>query len=225
MHSSKISITQCSTVRSPPKYSLKGRERERSADESAPGPGKYGVPNIDEKFRRSCSFSFGSSSRLGDKKWAGLPGPGTYTAVDPNAQGPMFGFGSAARIPKAKERKTPDPGEYKIFKPLASGQITLAGKRTGQKFLHSVPGPGSYDPDFKPTQPALPVPLLNMGEEKSLTFKVRSETPAPGTYPALKELGGNITTQSSPSFSMYGRRKPPPADTTPGPTYPHYTQF
>jgi len=224
-HLNKINITQCSTVRSSPKFSLYGRPPEKKGDEAAPGPGKYGVPNIDEKLKRTATFSFGSSTRAGDKKWAGLPGPGTYTAVDPNQTAPTYGFGSASRMPKDKERKTPDPGAYKVQKPLLSRQFTLAGRHAGKKFLHSVPGPGSYQPDFGQVQDTLPVPVLNMGEEKSLTFKVRSETPAPGTYPPLKEMGGNIAIRSCPNFSMYGRRKPPPADSTPGPVYPHYSQF
>jgi len=221
----KINISQCSTVRSSPKISLAGRSPDRKPDESAPGPGKYGVPNIDEKFKRSASFSFGSSTRAGEKKWAGLPGPGTFTPVDPNQTSPMYGFGGAKRIPEAKRSKGPDPGDYKVNKQLLSRQFTLAGRHAGKKFTHSVPGPGSYKPDFAPVQDALPTPVLNLSEEKSLTFKVRHENPAPGTYPPLKELGGNIAIRSCPNFSMYGRRKPIPADATPGPVYPHYTQF
>jgi len=204
---------------------LYSRPSDKSRDEAAPGPGKYGVPNIDERFKKTPTFSFGTSTRPGEKKYAGLPGPGVYTPVDPNQLSPKWSMGSAARIPTQKPKKGPDPGAYKVSQPLLSKQFTLAGRFPGKKYTHTIPGPGTYEPDFKQVHESPGTILLNMQEEKSLTFKVRNDNPAPGTYPPLKELGGNIAIRSCPNFSMYGRRKPPKADATPGPEYPHYSVF
>mmetsp|Transcript_94306 Transcript_94306/g.219126 ORF Transcript_94306/g.219126 Transcript_94306/m.219126 type:complete len:230 (+) Transcript_94306:166-855(+) len=223
----KVKLDTSSTNRSAPQWTLKGRLKD-STYERAPGPGKYGCPSVNERFRSSPSFGFGTSQREFTKKFGGLPGPGAHTPVDPNQTSPMWGFGSGNRLPAYKDRGTPAPGKYELKGAMESRSMTLGGRHAGRgkKRPSSVPGPGAYRPLYDQVEDAPGrVAMGGSSREKGSFADTKTCAPGPGTYPLLKELGGNITTRSCPSFSFTSRRRPPRSDATPGPCFTNYSQF
>eukprot|EP00930_Biecheleria_cincta_P032438 TRINITY_DN22512_c0_g2_i1.p1 TRINITY_DN22512_c0_g2~~TRINITY_DN22512_c0_g2_i1.p1 ORF type:complete len:232 (-),score=29.23 TRINITY_DN22512_c0_g2_i1:32-727(-) len=225
----KVKLTSLSTNRSAPTFSMTGRHKERLGDEAVPGPGKYGTPNVDHKFKKVTNVSFGSSVRVNDKKWKdGAPGPGAYSPFDPNQGTAMWGFGTQDRLPKKKAIVSPPPGTYQMPSSLTKRACTFAGKPEGKPDLSQGPSPGSYAPNWN--QVVRSVSNVNFGSEKrenAATFKSLSDAPGPGNYPVLNELGGNITTHISPAYTMTSRRKPPrnDSDLSPGPSFTQISQF
>mmetsp|Transcript_10492 Transcript_10492/g.29160 ORF Transcript_10492/g.29160 Transcript_10492/m.29160 type:complete len:226 (-) Transcript_10492:69-746(-) len=222
----KVKLHSSSTCRSSPQWSFTSRLKD-SSDEGAPGPGKYGAPSVQEKYRSSPSCSFGTSVRETNKKFAGLPGPGTHTPFDPNLTSPMWGFGSAARIPKTKDTGAPAPGKYKLPGAIQTRNMTMGGRHAGrQKRSSSMPGPGAYMPSYDQVE-SCPgrVSMGSESREKASFTKTSSDAPGPGNYKAMEELGGNIVTRSCPNFTMSSRRRPAKSDATPGPCLTVYSQF
>ncbi|CAL1153974.1 unnamed protein product, partial [Cladocopium goreaui] len=215
----KVKMNALSTCRSAPEVSFKARYKERDADEAAPGPGKYGVPSCDVKYRRTLDVSFGASSRLMNKKWSGgAPGPGAYTPFMPNQSGRTCSFGTGPRLPKAKETDGPPPGNYPLRSSLNTKAVYFAGKPEGKEGTGKSPDPGAYKLNMTQVYKTQPVPFFGSESREKALMKPSNGAPGPGHYPLMKELGGNVTTRISPSFSFQGRRKPPRSDkdTAPG---------
>lgn len=226
-HAISIKLLTSSTNPAPPKYSFAGRPEGKDSGELVPGPGKYGCPSLKEKYRSTPSASFGSSVRAIDKKFKGQPGPGSYTPIDPNDTTPKFGFGTASRLPVKKVMMGPDPGAYKVSKGLSERSITFAGRRQGKQGT-SGPGPGMYENGLKKgyemTWKSDGNVAIGTGNRPDPFGK--NDGPSPGTYEVRQDLGKEfVGSASCPNFSMYSRRKPVRSDATPGPIYPHYTQF
>eukprot|EP00440_Ansanella_granifera_P024285 gb/GFBE01026381.1/.p1 GENE.gb/GFBE01026381.1/~~gb/GFBE01026381.1/.p1 ORF type:complete len:229 (+),score=37.10 gb/GFBE01026381.1/:1-687(+) len=223
----KVKLANLSTCRSAPTFSFAGKSKERAGDEAVPGPGKYGVPSTHLKYKKVLNVSFGSSERLSNRKFKGdaAPGPGAYNPFDPNGFSPLYGFGSEKRLAKKKESDTPPPGAYKMPSTLTNKASSFAGKPEGKPALSTGPGPGSYKPSFAQTTRSLPSVSFG-GEARLKTGKV-TDSPGPGQYPVLNELGGNITTHISPAYSMSSRRPAPrnDVDLAPGPSFTQYSQF
>mmetsp|Transcript_6723 Transcript_6723/g.11573 ORF Transcript_6723/g.11573 Transcript_6723/m.11573 type:complete len:237 (+) Transcript_6723:102-812(+) len=226
----KIQLQQLSTVRSSPKFSFAGRPDGSATDKrskSQPGPGTYGIPSLKEKFHSTPSFGFGSGQREStkDTKWGEkfkIPGPGSYTATDPYGKGSQYGFGSQARIPKRRLPDSPPPGTYHKETRMGGKEFTMSGRYTGGKMI-AVPGPGTYAASIEPTRTAPPQWGFGFCGRKDLK---KDAVPGPGSYEPISDLGAaNNVTKASPSYSMKSRRRPVKSDSTPGPSFPPYSQF
>mmetsp|Transcript_33305 Transcript_33305/g.72711 ORF Transcript_33305/g.72711 Transcript_33305/m.72711 type:complete len:225 (-) Transcript_33305:57-731(-) len=219
-----VKIYADSTCRSSPKWSIHGRGEGSDKGEIVPGPGKYGAPSVEEKFRRSSSYCFSSSVREGQRNFptGTLPGPGTYCPDDPNQTSERWAFGTCSRMPKQKVAKSPDPGTYDIRRRLTDKSVTIGTRREGKR-NYLIPGPGFYTAGHAQTTTS--EPRWVFGNEKRDIFGKEKKTPGPGSYETTKGLGGTAaTTRSSPTFSMSSRRRPVRSDVTPGPTIIH-SQF
>ena len=224
----KVKMNALSTCRSAPEVSFKARYQEPPADEAAPGPGKYGTPSCDVKYRRTLDVSFGASSRLMNKKWSGgAPGPGAYSPFMPNQSGRTCSFGTGPRLPKAKETDGPPPGNYPLRSSLNTKAVYFAGKPEGKAGTGKSPDPGAYKLNMTQVYKTQPVPFFGSESREKALMKPSNGAPGPGHYPLMNELGGNVTTRISPSFSFQGRRKPPRSDkdTAPGPSFTVVTCF
>merc|ERR550514_2652135 len=108
-----VCLTDLSNCQAAPKWSFRGRSPMKST-EGAPGPGRYGATSPDkDKFSRSATFGFGTSSRDGTF-FGSLPGPGAYTPSRTSTlpEVPRWGFGSEARLRHHRRSTTPGPGSY-----------------------------------------------------------------------------------------------------------------
>jgi hypothetical protein len=222
-----LKYTETSTHLKAPKWSFTGPPPGTEKLEQAPGPGKYGCPSLKEKFRSTPNISFGTSVRAFEKKYNVQIGPGTYTPKDPNQTSAMYGFGTASRLPKTRPLTCPDPGAYRTAPGLATRDLTMGGKREG-KGVQIAPGPGQYHNGLEKGFKALwhKDADVSFGTEKRAEPFKDLEGPPPGTYKVATDLGKDLQTSAScPNFSFYSRRRPMRADATPGPIYPHYTQF
>eukprot|EP00929_Paragymnodinium_shiwhaense_P019118 TRINITY_DN13138_c0_g1_i1.p1 TRINITY_DN13138_c0_g1~~TRINITY_DN13138_c0_g1_i1.p1 ORF type:complete len:241 (+),score=49.63 TRINITY_DN13138_c0_g1_i1:127-849(+) len=235
----KINVLALSTNLSPPKWSIKGKSEGKTKGQVCPGPGKYGVPDISCKYKRTPTVGFGSGQRMTEKKYAGLgPGPGSYTAFDPNdpgfapgaISGPAFGFGTAARIPVRKMSTTPEPGQYAVSKKLCSDRAFSFGGRQEGKKSASGPGPGQYAGHAMERAWAATSKSdgnVSMGSAERIKELKPDKGPGPGQYyrPGVSFDNTGTGTKSAPNFSLYSRRPPAKGDATPGPNTPHYSQF
>eukprot|EP00927_Polykrikos_kofoidii_P072267 TRINITY_DN68400_c0_g1_i1.p1 TRINITY_DN68400_c0_g1~~TRINITY_DN68400_c0_g1_i1.p1 ORF type:complete len:257 (-),score=17.80 TRINITY_DN68400_c0_g1_i1:267-968(-) len=225
----KISIVQQSTHKRAPKFSFQSRPETKNSGQAVPGPGQYGRPSIDLNYKSTQNVSFGSSTRTMAKDFKGLPGPGKYEPKDPYATSPMFGFGSGSRLPKVKDSGVPPPGHYDVRNGPQLKTFTMGGSRVGKK-SPATPGPGQYEggglkKGYEMTWHQDMQTRIAPGTRPSC-LDVKSDTPGPGHYTQTGELGKtNVASRSCPNFSLYSRRKPVKSDSTPGPIYPHYTQF
>lgn len=197
---------------------------------SCPGPGKYGVPDVSQKYQMLPRVSFGTGEqRVGDraqKKFGGpgsIPGPGAYTPFDPNQTTPQFGFGTGKRIPKPRPEQAPPPGTYESHgSTLSQKTVGMASRMTGGRAM-SVPGPGAYSEDIAPTREKAPSVAIGTGTRTD-TFKDQ-KLPGPGAYDSKTMLCTNPIAKGSCSFTFKSRRRPVKADATPGPIFAPYSQF
>mmetsp|Transcript_43631 Transcript_43631/g.112754 ORF Transcript_43631/g.112754 Transcript_43631/m.112754 type:complete len:323 (-) Transcript_43631:76-1044(-) len=190
-------------------------------NEAAPGPGRYGVPSVEEKYKAQPCFTFGAGGRPmakevnKDERRGRQPGPGAYMPFESfgSSKSGGFGFGTAAKIPVKKPMQAPDPGAYKTeASTLIKRQVSLGAKRIGKRSL-SMPGPGAYMPQFSQTETNLARSLLDTAEDRSKAgnadIAFRAALPGPGQYAPMRELGGgNMVTQRSPDFTFAAKRKP-----------------
>mmetsp|Transcript_107790 Transcript_107790/g.310429 ORF Transcript_107790/g.310429 Transcript_107790/m.310429 type:complete len:240 (-) Transcript_107790:88-807(-) len=230
-----VKLSGLSTCRSAPSFSFGGRWKERTAVEVAPGPGKYGVPSNAETTRRAATAKFGSGIRAFEKEWnkPTIPGPGSYSAIDPNQTPPVCSFGSATR-PNKKPPVGPEPGAYSLGSTLTKRGVVinaLSDTKPRKEKQHFSPPPGHYGVpklDGVRTAPANTV-WSKMTEDRGKTDFTKNTvvSPDPGTYPPLPELGGNICTRTSPAFSLPGRARDLKPDNAnyPGPYVADYSSF
>merc|ERR1719498_2299641 len=221
-------ITQCSHARNAPKWSF-GAKTESSLvrSSSCPGPGKYGVPSVEQKYNKLPNWGFGSSeqrpsvSKRFDKS-ATVPGPGSYTPLDPNATTSKFGFGTESRMPKRRTSEGPPPGTYDANKSsLSSRTVSMASRMEGGRAI-SVPGPGAYSAKIEPTREAAPHFSMGSGVRKEALRD--QKFPGPGTYSDTKHTACK---RGSPVYSFKSRRRPikSDSDSAPGPIFAPYSQF
>lgn len=234
----KIKIYSDSTKRSHPQWSMSERfytkaEKAKQVGEhmdevqNAPGPGKYGVPSTQHRFQKVPNVFMAHSQRETARKFAGAPGPGSYTPYDPNEKKIVFGFGSASRIPKDRNKEghePKDPFKYCKSKDLDATGKTMAGRGSGGRRTLEEPGPGAYKPNFVQTEPA--EPRWGAGTGGRSNWQGVNKNPPPWHYKGLpaSTLGQNATSQSSPSFSLVGRKKPLRGDNYPSP-FADFSQF
>merc|ERR1719167_1184807 len=99
----------------------------------------------------------------------------------------------------------------------------MSGRFEERKKLGISPPPGQYGiPKLDGITTDPPRALWGKSsEDRSKTSFIKSTvvSPGPGVYEPLKELGGNITTKTSPAFTMSSRRRPVRPDNggVPGP--------
>lgn len=226
----KVKTHTSSRVRSSPKYSLAARIEGPSFKESAPGPGIYGIPSVSPTVRRSQSWSFASSTRASNRKFAGSgePGPGAYSVHDHEP----FKFiqktvmGTDARMPDKRVSAVPPPGTYPKKSTLGEQGITILGRHEVTP-ASTTPAPGSYTPSFTQVHKKPPLPHVDTREdrEKADTFKTKSwksGAPDPGYLGATR-----IMSRTEPSFSLGSRRRPAKSDSMagPGPVLTDYSVF
>jgi len=227
-----LKFTTLSTCRSAPSFSFGGRPVEKHRD-IAPGPGKYGIPSRRETSSVAPSTRFGGGGRVATKVWdkPAIPGPGTYTAFDPNRTAPAVVFGSEARLPKARAPLGPDPCKYTKDSTLFSKGMTISSRFEARKSKSPWPEPGHYgiprDDGIRTAPPS--AAWSKMSEDRGKTDFTRSSVVSvdPGKYEPLKEMGGNVVTRIAPAYSFNSRPRPlkPDNHSVPGPSVPHYTQF
>merc|ERR1712232_506124 len=133
----------------------------------------------------------------------------------------------AARLPVAKNSGVPPPGTYNVATKLKAQDITFAGKREGKR-SSSMPGPGQYSrlkQGFDATFESEPTYSFGNSQRPDINGH-KDATPDPGHYKLPKCFGDSLPTMKSvPNIAMASRRKPLRADSTPGPIFPHYSQF
>ena len=120
------------------------------------------------------------------------PAPNTYNPAFTQAKlkAPEFKIGSGMRATSYDERKAklvPAPGAYEIkskaFEGLERPKFHMGQKLTFDdttKYIHSVPGPGTHDPAYKPTKSRSPV--YSMGAKFNAQKDTTVIVPGPGTY-------------------------------------------
>lgn len=236
----KIKLHVDSTKRSSPQWSMPERfytRVEKKAQEGevveplamSPGPGAYGRPNINTRFRSVPNVAMTGSVRETSKKYAGAdPGPGSYTPFDPRRKKTSYSFGSEARIPKdanAREGHGPaDPFKYNKGKKLdAPGKSFLGRGFEGSKRALSTPGPGAYKPNFVQTE--LAEPKWSPGSGPRSNWQGTNSNPPPWHYKLPRTTMGPQATMPTPAtYAFTSRRKPVRADSVPA-GYVTFSQF
>lgn len=191
---------------------------------TAPGPGTYGTGTSTEKdkYARSASYGFGTSSRDG-RSFQGLPGPGAYTPFDPNITSPKWGLGSEARLGAVRRSQTPGPGTYDTRGNMEGLQKSFSARLDGSSKKFSAPGPGGYTPFH--TQVENLEPRWGFGTSSRPELLGKSKTPGPGSYEYLTALSNSPVFNSCPKYTLKPRRNPLKSADTPGPKFGPYTQF
>merc|ERR1719191_675930 len=106
-----VRATALSTIRSTPKWSMRGKPEIKQSFQSAPGPGAYNVPSPDKfgKYGTSAKFSFQAATRNG-LPGGQAPGPGAYTPNNPNLRSRGGVPFTTARRTDASRSQSPGPG-------------------------------------------------------------------------------------------------------------------
>lgn len=219
-----IVLTSQSVHKNAPKWSMTARGKARERGSTAPGPGQYIPVAADkDKFNRTPSYGFGTSSRDG-KSFRGLPGPGSYTPQNPNFFSPKWAMGSESRLGPVRRSQTPGPGEYDTRGNMEGLQKSfsarLDGGALGKRSL--TPAPGNYD--VKHIQVEEAGQRWGFGTSSRPELLGKSKTPGPGSYEYASALSGSPTTANCPKYTLKPRRNPLKSAETPGPAGP-YTQF
>lgn len=233
----KVQVYVDSTVRSAPKFSMGGRFYDKvekakhegetiAAPPAPPGPGHYGRPSVNTRFRSTPTVNLAGSERETARKFAGAPGPTDYTPFDPNQKKISYGFGSEARIPKDRNREghsPADPFKWAKSRPLDAPGKTMAGRGAGGKRSQSMPGPGAYKPNF--TQTEIAEPKWGPGTGGRSNWQGMNKNPPPWHYKTPRSSMGPTQTMPTPlTYSFTSRRKPVRADSVPA-GYATFSQF
>eukprot|EP00927_Polykrikos_kofoidii_P057244 TRINITY_DN51364_c0_g1_i1.p1 TRINITY_DN51364_c0_g1~~TRINITY_DN51364_c0_g1_i1.p1 ORF type:complete len:461 (-),score=80.46 TRINITY_DN51364_c0_g1_i1:61-1386(-) len=229
-------MTQVSTFRSGPKYTLASRGQSMFLRSSAtPAPGTYNLPDeTKSKYKGVPQFSFGGVSRfgLGESPNKKQPGPGAYNPRDPTLHvEAKVGFGTAVRgRGSLVAQANPGPGAYEQKSGIGNGgKMFTAGGRHPTSYMRarSLPGPGAYNPSQGATLQSPPKCGFGTSTRDDVGGRARNlAMPGPGAYELqnFKSVGAD-----APKFSATSRRKMHDLNSyvTPGPgTYnSHVTSF
>ena len=203
---------------SPPAFSMgKGKERNmevrRDRDLKNVGPGSYDRTFADKKKEPTYSMGAKLSSSLVRRDAGSSPEPGRY---DPShalskSKSPAYRIGTEQRSAGFDQRKAklvPGAGHYEtrsmafnIEKPKFHMGQKLTHDDT-QKFIHSVPGPGSHSPTIAPSK--FRAPTYSMGAKLSSSLTRNENVPGPGTYVNTAEK----MKQTAPSFGFGTSKRP-----------------
>jgi len=206
----EYSLASLSHYKSAPKFSFTSAPAVKDKKANMPGPGNYKPTPTDlDKFRRSSSWSMGSTGNMGSgKEWSKLPGPGAYTLPSSASTGPKWAFSTDDRLRERKKSCTPAPGTYETSrKGLGGLEMSICSKPEGAK-LAKMPGPGAYKVSQDTLSKFQSSPSVSFGAATKKELK--SQTPGPGAYVQKGSLGGS-------SYSIKGRYEPPKPFVTPGP--------
>lgn len=220
----QIVMTSQSVHKSAPKWSMCPRARGKEAGSTAPGPGAYGFTAPDkDKFSRTPSFGFGTSSRDG-KSFRGIPGPGAYTPLDPRFQSTKVAIGSEPRLGAIRRSQTPGPGTYDTRGNMEGLQKSFSARLDGGAMgkRSNTPAPGNYNVAHSQTEET--TARWGFGTSSRPELLGPSKSPGPGTYEYMTALGGSAVTANCPKYTLKPRRNPLKSTETPGPAAP-YTQF
>jgi len=155
------------------------------------GPFSYEKSFADKKQEASYSMGKKLESSLTNKHLCS-PAPNNYNPSFSQSKfkAPEFKIGSGMRATSYDERKAklvPAPGAYEIkskaFEGMEKPRFHMGQKLTfndTQKYIHSVPGPGTHDPAYRPTKNKSPVYSMGAKFEKQKDTTVI--VPGPGNY-------------------------------------------
>jgi len=207
----EYSLASLSSYKSSPKFSFTSAPGVKDKKTNIPGPGKYKPTSTElDKFRRSASWSMGStSSNMTGKEWSSLPGPGAYALPTAGATGPKWAFSTDDRHREKKKSSAPGPGAYDTSRKGLSGLGMSICSKPGGARASATPGPGAYKPSQHCCSNLPSSPSVSFGAAKKTDLKT-SQTPGPGAYTQKGSLGGS-------SYSIKGRHDPPKPFVTPGP--------
>lgn len=198
----------------------RGKASERGS--TAPGPGSYGFTSAEkDKFSRTPSFGFGTSSRDG-KNFRGMPGPGAYTPNNPNFASPKWPMGSEPRLGSIKRSATPGPGTYDTRGNMEGLQKSFSARLDGGAMGKRSETPSFYTVNHAQTEES--TARWGFGTSSRPELLGPSKSPGPGTYEYMSALGGSPVTANCPKYTLKPRRNPLKSAQTPGPAGP-YTQF
>jgi Sperm-tail PG-rich repeat len=164
------------TIGEGPKISLHARLNNKIKIPT-PGPGAYSP----EKDLSIPGFLFGSSKKeimLGSESF----GASMYNIQAPSST-PKWKFGSERRKSIAIDNKIPGPGSYEKGGTFEKPKITFKAKLKdlNDKYIKSVPGPGTYNQTVKDFTPSWSVPKADRGvaltkpQKESLMGKIDSK--------------------------------------------------
>lgn len=214
MADKEINLTNSSSYKNQPKWSIAARIPCRELKKGMPGPGAYGNTHTEtDKFSCSQKYTMSGGGRDG-KEWATFPGPGQYAPGKDGKTPPKWGFGSEARLHETKRGRTPGPGQYETRGNLEGLHFSVASRPGGAGKLGVGPGPGQYKPSYDQIFETAPKNSFGSGSRSELAL---SKSPGPGQYEALPILGGSCGVRSPPRFTIAGKRNTPGTDQTPGP--------
>lgn len=225
-------LTNLSSCKNAPKWSMRGRSavKEGGLGAKGPGPGSYGVTKP-EKTRgpRAPAANFGTALRdPSDAALRQLPGPGQYTPATTVGKTPQFGFGTSLRGGPAgpggnSAAQQPGPGAYDVRKDIGGRAPAFSSRYESQKGRSLTPGPGQYATNLMGDHPG---PRFGFGTSERPDPSRISKGPGPGTYMQGNSIGQtSATCKSVPKYSLKPRRNQHSHDhQTPGPSLT-YTQF
>lgn len=177
------------------------------------GPFSYQRTFADKKTEASYSMGKKLESSLTNKNLCS-PAPNTYqpSFSQSKFKAPQFKIGTSLRATSNDDRRAklvPAPGAYEIkskaFEGLEKPKFHMGQKLVfddTQKYINSVPGPGSHDPAYKPTKTRSPV--YSMGSKFDKQKDTTVIVPGPGTYVNSAE---KLKVQA-PSFGFGTAKRP-----------------
>jgi len=221
MSGKEINLTQQSSYKTSPKWSISARIPPREAKKGMPGPGAYGNTNSEtDKWKSTPKITMAGGQR-DSKEWGSFPGPGQYAPPMGGKTSSSFGFGSETRLHEIKRSRTPGPGAYETRGNLEGLHFSVASRPEGSSKFSVTPAPGAYKPNYDQVYEAPPKMSFGGSSRSDL---LPSKTPGPGQYEAITILGGNCAMRSPPRFTIIGKRSQAATEQSPGPG-PTATQF
>lgn len=186
-------------------------------DGHTPGPGAYA--HDDKKY--GPKYVMGIKTQVDFSYLKATPGPGNYLSTTAllGVQGKGYSFGGKKEFSQLG-RNFPGPGTYEIRSAISMrekgksfGRDSKTRGDSTDRYLKSVPGPGSYNNTAEMLKSA--APRFGFGSEKKGNLpNSRQATPGPGTY-EQKVHGktaprGLLVPRRPDSAPAYGRGTPGP---------------